>query len=132
MEERKGKFWALLPLIIFILVYFTASVILNDFNYVVMQEPLYFYREVENVKKEKMILGYNTQIEVVKKYYKNIISDIDKNKIILRFEIKKIIVRILNFLNLMQILQMRRITSISDQDKNNYASQLEIIGRLKS
>ncbi len=31
MEERKGKFWALLPLIIFILVYFTASVILNDF-----------------------------------------------------------------------------------------------------
>ena len=32
----------------------------------------------------------------------------------------------------MQILQMRRITSISDQDKNNYASQLEVIGRLKS
>lgn len=108
-----------------------SAAIKNDFNYVVIQEPLYFYREVENVKKEKMIRGYNTQIEVVKKYYKNIISDIDKNKIILKFEIKKIIVRILNFLNLMQILQMRRITPISNQDKNIYASQLELIERIK-
>ncbi|WP_216940629.1 glycosyltransferase family 2 protein [Acinetobacter sp. BY419] len=108
-----------------------SAAIKNDFNYVVMQEPLYFYREVENIKKEKMIRGYNTQIEVIKKYYKNIISDIEKNKIILKFEIKKIIVRILNFLNLMQVLQIHRITSVSDQDKDFYASQLELIGRLK-
>lgn len=108
-----------------------SAAIKNDFNYVVMQEPLYFYREVENVKKEKMIRGYNTQIEVIKKYYKNIISDIEKNKIILKFEIKKIIVRILNFLNLMQVLQIRRITSVSDQDKDFYASQLELIECIK-
>ena len=108
-----------------------SAAIKNDFNYVVMQEPLYFYREVENVKKEKMIRGYNTQIEVIKKYYNNIISDIDKNKIVLKFEIKKMIVKILSFLNLMHILHKRRMTTVSDEDKIFYASQLELIGRLK-
>ncbi|WP_411686476.1 glycosyltransferase family 2 protein [Acinetobacter pseudolwoffii] len=108
-----------------------SAAIKNDFNYVVMQEPLYFYREVENVKKEKMIRGYNTQIEVIKKYYNNIISDIDKNKIVLKFEIKKMIVKILSFLNLMHILHKRRMTTVSDEDKISYASQLELIGRLK-
>ncbi|MGE8537935.1 MAG: glycosyltransferase family 2 protein [Acinetobacter sp.] len=107
------------------------AAIKSDLNYMVMQEPLYFYREIENVKKEKMIRGYNTQIEVIKKYYKNIISDIDKNKIIIKFEIKKNIVRILNFFNLMQILQVRRIAPISNQDKNFYISQLKIIERIR-
>jgi len=108
-----------------------SAAIKNDFNYVVMQEPLYFYREVENVKKEKMILGYNTQIEVIKKYYNNVISDLEKNKIVLKFEIKKMIVEILSFLNLMQILNKRRMTTVSEDDKNFYMSQLELIGRLK-
>ena len=31
MIIKKGNFWALLPLIIFILVYFSASIYLNDF-----------------------------------------------------------------------------------------------------
>src|SRR5690606_7848138 len=108
-----------------------SAAIKNDFNYVVMQEPLYFYREVENVKKEKMICGYNTQIEVIKKYYNNVISDLEKNKIVLKFEIKKMIVEILSFLNLMQILNKRRMTTVSEDDKNFYMSQLELIGRLK-
>lgn len=31
MELKKGNFWALLPLIVFIIVYFTSSLVLNDF-----------------------------------------------------------------------------------------------------
>lgn len=31
MENKKGNFWALLPLIVFIVIYFSASVALNDF-----------------------------------------------------------------------------------------------------
>ena len=108
-----------------------SAAIKNDFNYMVMQEPLYFYREVENVKKEKMIRGYNTQIEVIKKYYNNIIADREKNKILLKFEIKKIIVKILDFLNLMKILHSRRITPVSNDEKNFYESQLELIERIK-
>lgn len=107
------------------------AAIKSDLNYIVMQEPLYFYREIENIKKEKMILGYNTQIELIKKYYNNIISDLDKNKIILKFEIKKVIVKILSFLNLMKILNKRRMTAVSEEDRNFYILQLEIIGRLK-
>jgi glycosyltransferase involved in cell wall biosynthesis len=109
-----------------------SAAIKNDFNYMVLEEPLYFYREVESVKKEKMIRGYNTQIEVIKKYYKNVISDFDKNKIVLKFEIKKIIVQILNFLDLMQFLQKRRVSSISTHDKNYYTSHLELIGQIKN
>ena len=101
----------------------------NDFNYVVMQEPLYFYREVENVKK-KMIRGYNTQIEVIKKYYNNIIADREKNRILLKFEIKNYCKNI-RFLKLMKILHSRRITAVSDEDKNFYISQLELIERIK-
>ena len=41
------------------------------------------------------------------------------------------IVEILSFLNLMQILNKRRMTTVSEDDKNFYMSQLEIIGRLK-
>jgi len=78
-----------------------------------------------------MIRGYNTQIGVIKKYYNSTISDLEKNKIVLKFEIKKIIVKVLNFLNLMQILHKRRVTSVSDSDKNFYAAQLELIERIK-
>ena len=74
-----------------------------------------------------MIRGYNTQIEVIKKYYNNIIADREKNKILLKFEIKKILVKILDFLKLMKILHKRRITTVSESDKIFYASQLEII-----
>lgn len=108
-----------------------SAAIKNDFEYFVLQEPLYFYREVENVKKEKMIRGYDTQIEVIKRYYNNIISDLEKNKIVLKFQIKKIIVKILNFFNLMRVLHKRRITSVSDYDKNFYAAQLKLIERIK-
>ena len=41
------------------------------------------------------------------------------------------IVKILSFLNLMHILHKRRMTTVSDEDKIFYASQLELIGRLK-
>ncbi|WOE30898.1 MULTISPECIES: glycosyltransferase family 2 protein [unclassified Acinetobacter] len=99
----------------------------NDLKYYVIEEPLYYYREGENVKKEKMIKGYNTQIQVIEKYYKNIISDNKKNKIIKKFKIKKIIVLILDKLNLMYILQRKRVTVLSHNDFLNYSSNLEII-----
>lgn len=52
-----------------------SAAIKNDLKYNVLQEPLYYYREVENVKKEKMIKGYNTQIEVINRYYAGVISN---------------------------------------------------------
>ncbi|MFW1957335.1 glycosyltransferase family 2 protein [Acinetobacter guillouiae] len=104
-----------------------TAAIKNDLKYHVIQEPLYYYREVENIKVEKMIKGYNTQIEVIKHYYFGLISDSEKNKIIRKFELKKSIVKALNFLNLMSILQKRRVSVVSKSDKQRYDYNLFLI-----
>lgn len=104
----------------------TAS-IKNDLNYSVIEEPLYFYREIENVKKNKMIQGYNTQIEVINRYYKDIISEESKNKIIFRFNFKKKIVNILDTLNLMFILEKKRVSKVSREEQLKYEKVLETI-----
>ena len=104
-----------------------SAAIKNDLKYNVLQEPLYYYREVENVKKEKMIKGYNTQIEVINRYYAGVISNNLKNKIVFKFELKKIIVKIFNFFNLMFILQMRRVNNITISDQARYKANLDKI-----
>ena len=104
-----------------------SAAIKNDLKYNVLQEPLYYYREVENVKKEKMIKGYNTQIEVINRYYAGVISNNLKNKIVFKFELKKIIVKIFNFFNLMFILQMRRVNNITVSDQARYKANLDKI-----
>ncbi len=101
-----------------------SASIKNDLKYHVIQEPLYYYREIENVKKVKMIKGYNTQIEVIRKYSKGIISQFETNGIILKFNLKKIIVFFLDLLNLMTILEKRRVTKISSQDEQRYKANI--------
>ena len=104
-----------------------TAAIKNDLNYSVIEEPLYFYREIENVKKNKMIQGYNTQIEVINRYYKDIISEKSKNKIIFRFNFKKKIVNILDILNLMFILEKKRVSKVSREEQLKYEKVLETI-----
>lgn len=99
----------------------------NDLNYHVIQEPLYYYREVENVQKSKMIKGYDTQIEVIQRYSKGVISASLTKKIISKFRIKKSIVYILDFLNLMVILEKRRVSKVSESDKLRYKNNLNKI-----
>lgn len=107
-----------------------SAAIKNDLNYHVIQDPLYYYREVENVKKAKMIKGYNTQIEVIKRYSKGVISQSATNKIILKFSMKKIIVYFLDFFNLMIILEKRRVLRVSEADKLRYQDNLSKINLL--
>ncbi|WP_168415530.1 glycosyltransferase family 2 protein [Acinetobacter indicus] len=104
----------------------TAS-IKNDLKYIVIEKPLYFYREVENVKKVKMIKGYNTQISVINRYFKGIISESEKNKIIFKFNLKKIVVTFLDFLNLMSILEKKRVNPVSKSEALEYEKVLKSI-----
>lgn len=104
----------------------TAS-IKNDLKYIVIEKPLYFYREVENVKKVKMIKGYNTQISVINRYFKGIISESEKNKIIFKFNLKKIVVTFLDFLNLMSILEKKRVNPVSKSEVLEYEKVLKSI-----
>ena len=101
-----------------------SASIKNDLKYHVIQEPLYYYREIENVKKVKMIKGYNTQIEVIRKYSKGIISQFNTNVVILKFNIKKLVVYFLDLLNLMTILEKRRVTKISSHDEKRYKANI--------
>lgn len=104
-----------------------SAAIRNDLKYHVIQEPLYYYREVENVKKVKMIRGYNTQIEVIKRYSNGVISQLQTNKIILKFNLKKKLVTLLDLFNLMVILEKRRVSKISDTDESRYIKNLKKI-----
>ena len=104
-----------------------SAAIKNDLKYAVIEEPLYYYREIENIKIEKMIKGYNTQIEVINRYYLGVIPEYIKNKIIKKFKIKKIIIKFINFLNLMVILQKRRVAKLSDIDVEKYNENLKKI-----
>lgn len=86
----------------------------NDLDYIVLEEPLYWYRVVENITYFKLIKGYNTQINVIGNNYKNIISKFLKNKIIFKFRMKKLIVYFLNKTNKLQLLLKRRAEIPSD------------------
>ncbi|CAM9357876.1 glycosyltransferase family 2 protein [Acinetobacter bereziniae] len=107
-----------------------SAAIKDDLKYSVIQEPLYYYREVENVKRDKMIKGYNTQIEVINRYYVGVISEIEKKRIVRKFEIKKALVKFLHFFNLMFILQKRRVSAISEEDAKRYNKNLSLIKRV--
>ena len=104
-----------------------SAAIKKDLKYNVIQEPLYYYREVENVKLEKMIKGYNTQIEVINSYYSGVITDSEKDKIIRKFKLKKKIVKFFDIFNLMFILQKRRVQEVSEIDFKRYAENLHKI-----
>ena len=103
----------------------------NDLNYYVLEEPLYYYREGENVKKEKMIKGYDTQINVIERYFVGIISKRKKEKIIKKFRLKKIIVSLLDLMGMMFLLQNKRVVPINSEDVTKYHKNLKIIKGLE-
>lgn len=104
----------------------------NDLNYIVLEEPLYWYRVVENVTYFKLIKGYNTQISVIENNYKNIISEYLKNKIIFKFNLKKLIVFILNKTNRLDLLLKRRSKFPSEKYFVYHAENLKKIHQLEN
>lgn len=104
----------------------------NDLDYIVLEEPLYWYRVVENVTYFKLIKGYNTQISVIENNYKNIISEYLKNKIIFKFNLKKLIVFILNKTNRLDLLLKRRAEFPSEKYFVYHAENLKKIHQLEN
>lgn len=92
----------------------------NDLNYIVIEEPLYWYRVTENVTLEKLVRGYNSQIEVINNEYKDIISEYQKKIIVGKFQSKKIIVRALHKFNMLYLLLKKRSQSYSEKDATYY------------
>lgn len=104
----------------------------NDLNYTVIEEPLYWYRVTENVTITKLIKGYNTQIEVINTYYKDVITRSKKNKIIKKFQVKKLIVKSLNKAGLLKLLLRLRSDKYSQQDLNYYKKNIVEIKKMRA
>ena len=103
----------------------------NDLNYIVIEEPLYWYRVTENVTITKLIKGYNTQIEVINANYKEVITKNKKNKIIKKFQLKKLIVRSLNKAGLLKLLLRLRSEKYSQQDLEYYKKNIIEIKKMR-
>ena len=103
----------------------------NDLNYIVVQEPLYWYRATENVTYEKLISGYNAQIKIISKHYQGVISKFKKNKVITKFVFKKIVVRILNKLDFIDILLKKRSEGYDSINLMYYQVNIENIMKIK-
>lgn len=99
----------------------------KDLEYVILEEPLYWYRVTENVKTEKLIQAYSSQSEVIKENYKSIISKVEKNKIILKFQKKILIAKMLSKMGLLSILLNRRSVKYSSKDTKYYDKHISNI-----
>ena len=103
----------------------------DDLKYIVIEEPLYWYRVMENVTIEKIIAGYNTQINIIENNYEGIISKFDKNRIVKKFQVKKYIVKTLFRLNMLMVLVKLRSKKHQESDVNYYNRHMDVIKTLR-
>lgn len=103
----------------------------NDLKYIVIEEPLYWYRVVENVTIEKIINGYNAQIDIINNNYNGFISSISKDKIVNRFRVKKIIAKTLYRIGLLEILLKRRSSKYENEQLVYYHSNFININKFR-
>lgn len=105
-----------------------TAAIKDDLKVGFLPECLYYYREEGNATKEKMLRGYTTQIKIIKKYSKGILSSKQLFSLILKFRLKKIIVLLADKFNLMQfILRNRSSIKVEHNFIEDYEKQYSII-----
>lgn len=103
----------------------------DDLKYIVIEEPLYWYRVMENVTIDKMIAGYNMQIDIIENNYEGIISKLDKNKIVKKFQVKKYIVKNLSRINMLELLVKLRSRKHQENHVYYYNKHMKVIKNLR-
>lgn len=103
----------------------------DDLKYIVIEEPLYWYRVTENVTIEKMSEGYNTQIDIINNNYKGIISRYRKGKIVNKFKVKILIINVLQKFEMLKILLKLRYKKYQQSDMDYYNKHLLEIKKSK-
>lgn len=98
----------------------------NDLAVGFIEEPLYYYREDQNIKLEKLLKAYNTQIEIIKDIPLKHLSLSNKLKYISKIKAKKIAAKSLFFFNLESLLHKRRA-----QTQNNSSLQEKLTNEIK-
>nr|WP_312275539.1 glycosyltransferase family 2 protein [Moraxella sp. CTOTU46711] len=110
-----------------------SAAIKDDLKVGFLPEYLYYYREESSATKQKMLKGYNTQTQIIKKYYQNILSETEYKFNIQKFAVKKSIVKLADAINMMHIILKRRSNlKVDDEIINEYLKQLAIINKVDS
>nr|WP_312114892.1 MULTISPECIES: glycosyltransferase family 2 protein [unclassified Moraxella] len=110
-----------------------SAAINNDLKVGFLPEYLYYYREESSATKKKMLKGYNTQMQIISKYYNSILSEKDYQNIMRKFAAKKMIVNIADAMKMMHIILNRRSKrEVSTVIRNEYEKQLNIIQQLSN
>ena len=92
-------------------------------------EPLYFYREEQNIKLDKLITAYSTQISIIKDIEEQLLPEKIKNKYIAKIKNKKIIAKILFYTKMDHILHKRRVSNQNSIEYEKFLeNQIKMIG----
>lgn len=88
----------------------------NDLKIISIDEPLYIYREEDNVTKSKLIRAYRNERNMIRKY-----GETYFNLVILKSYLKSLVVHILDTIGKIEILQKKRGNKkISEQNIIQY------------
>lgn len=102
-----------------------SAMVNNDLKVGFLKDYLYYYREEDNVTKKKMIYSYKTQIKVIKKYYKGILSFDEYILTLIKIYIKIFITYIFYYLSIMEIIyKLRNKEEIKEKHYLDFNTQL--------
>lgn len=104
----------------------------NDLKVGFIEKPLYYYREDQSIKLEKLLKAYNTQIEIIKSIPPKHLSLFNKLKYISKIKAKKVVAKKLFFFNLEGLLHKRRVQIQSiDSLQKNLTNEISLIRKEK-
>jgi glycosyltransferase involved in cell wall biosynthesis len=92
----------------------------NDFKLRIISEPLYYYREEENVTAKRQLAAYASQRHLYKEYGTLWLEKYEIPMVIAKSFTKSFIVRVLSVCGRMDILLKRRNKTIDDQKSIDY------------
>lgn len=101
----------------------------NDLAVGFIEEPLYFYREEQNIKLDKLLTAYSTQISIIQNIDGQLLSKKIKSKYIRKIKNKKFIAKILFYTKMDHILHKRRVSHQNSADYEEFLNnQIKLIG----
>ena len=98
----------------------------KDFKILILDEPLFYYREEMNVTFKKLNGAYKTKYNVQKRH-----SGKGNFYFLMRFKMKVLIIKILNNFNLLKLLLKRRTKPINEKENSIFYKNLAIIKGVK-
>ena len=99
----------------------------NDLKIISIKDPLYIYREENNVTKDKLVRAYNNERNMIRKYKRT-----SFDSLIFKSYMKSVVVHLLSFFNKIDILQKRRgQNQISEKDIKAFNEAIAIIKATK-